>query len=386
MTSIAESPQPVVAHARPLPASWGLSRFWWLILFFWLIVSLASGLEVFLLHMVSLNQVVMETLSRLTASIVMTLTVVWISSIHTLDRANWKRTIWIYVAGCALSLSVMAILSYFGSPPHLAMPAGGSHSMAVSILLRLTYQLPIYWGLVAAAHAVRLYEREHIRQLRESELQTRLIQSRLQALQSQLNPHFLFNALNSIASLLHDHPAKAEKMIESLGGLLRLAINNTDRQLVTLREELHFLDEYLFIQRIRFGERLQVETQVDQAVLDEKVPALILQPLVENAIKHGVESHTGPTLIRIAARAEPDERLIRLEISNDGPVARDNGRKIEERVGLSNTRARLEVMFGSRADLELLPCETGGYVTRISIFREEGAGRPSKVESQPELP
>jgi two-component system, LytTR family, sensor kinase len=246
--------------------------------------------------------------------------------------------------------------------------------------------LPTYWGLVAVAHAVRLYERENQRKLHESNLQTSLIQSRLQALQSQLNPHFLFNTLNSIASLLHENPAKAEQMIQALGDLLRLAIATTDRQQITLREELYFLEQYLFIQRIRFGDRLQVETQVDESVLDERVPALILQPLVENAIKYGVETQMGPSLIRISAQADAGARAWRLEVSNDGTVARVNGKKIEERVGLSNTRFRLEAMFGSRADLELQPHETGGFVARIKISRPTGVEPPVKIGPQPVLP
>ena len=363
--------------------AWGVSTFWWLVIFFWLIVSLASALEIALLHTVSTSQALLETFIRLVPWIFMTVVIVWISSVWTLDRTHWKRSIWIYLLACAFSLGVVAALAYFGPPPPLfagqnaasyARLTGDSRSMMFLVLWRTTYQLPTFWGLVAVAHAIRFYEREKVRELREAELQARLIQARLQALQLQLNPHFLFNTLNSIASLVHENPTTAEKMIEALSDLLRLTLNSTDRQRVTVREELHFLEQYLLIERIRFGERLRVETQIDEAVLDDLVPALILQPLVENAVKHGVEAQIAPGLVRIAA--QPDGSWLRLEVSDNGPVFKNAAvGKIEERVGLTNTRARLQEMFGSQATLELQPGKAGGFTTRILVPRQAAQSR-----------
>ena len=358
-----------MSNKRSETGSTRISRFWWLVLFFWLVVTIAVSLENLLLHAATPDRLLWEAIFHLSTWFFMTLLVMWISSIYTLDHAHWKRTIWVYLMGCVVSLGFVALLSYFASPPRLATASGGSHSMAVSILLRLTYQLPTYWGLVAVAHVVRLYERDNLRKLREFELQTRLAHSRLQALHSQLNPHFLFNTLNSIASLLHDDPGKAEKMIEALGDLLRLAINSHDRQQVTLREELHFLDQYLFLLRIRFGHRLQVEITTDKTVLDEMVPALILQPLVENAIKHGTETLAAAGRIRIAANARDGDPAWCLEVSNDGMPSKVNGNTIKERVGLTNTRARLEAMFGSSARLQLHSRPEGGFVVQILIPR-----------------
>ncbi|MEJ0089762.1 MAG: histidine kinase [Limisphaerales bacterium] len=382
MNDVSESKKQAGA---PAPAVWRLSRFWWLVLFFWLVVSLASALEMSLMHMASRSQVLLETFFRLLAWVFMTLLVIRISATYTFDRTNWRRTIWVYLAGCAVSMGVIALLAYFGPPPWIATPAGGSRSMAFAVLLRLTYQLPAFWGLVAVAHAVRLYELDHLRQLRESELQARLMQTRLRALQLQLNPHFLFNTLNSIASLVHENPATAERMIEALSNLLRLALTNTGRQQVTVREELHLLDQYLLIARIRFGERLHVKMQINETVLEDEVPVLILQPLVENAVKYGVETQLGPSQVQISAQPAGTGDFLCMEVSNDGPVYDLGAGKIEERIGLTNTRARLREMFGAQASLELQPRTTGGFVAQILIPRLTAARHETKPELLPAI-
>jgi sensor histidine kinase YesM len=284
------------------------------------------------------------------------------------------------------------LFTYFGPPPALLAVqqtvrahgfAGDTKSLTFVILTRMTLQTPSFWGLVAVAHAVRFYEREDARRLHEAELRAQLVQARLHALQLQLNPHFLFNTLNSIASLVQDSPATAEQMIEALGDLLRAA-TTTRRQRVTLREELHILDQYLLIEHIRFGDRLLIEKQIDEAMLDDLVPVLILQPLAENAVKHGVQTRVEPSHIQIAAQPAGGGHFLRLEITNSGPVAESFGRKIEERIGLSNTRARLQAMFDQEASLELYPRQQGGFVARILIPRPAPASpavRPPEVQS-----
>ena len=380
-----EFPEVFTARLHPQRRIWGLSRFWWAVLTFWLVVSLAAGLETALLQTVSGKVALLEILSRLIPWLFMTGVIIPVSSICTLDRANWKRAIWIYLAAFVLSLGVVAICTYLGPPPLLmdqnpasvAKFAGKSRSLTFMILARMTYQVPTFWGLVAVAHAVRFYEREDFRKLQEAELQTQLVQARLQALQSQLNPHFLFNTLNSIASLVTDNPATAERMIEALGDLLRVA-TTTQRPQVTVREELHFLEQYLLIERLRFGERLRIEMQIHPAVLAEMVPVLILQPLVENAIKHGVETRTGSSFIQISAQPAGAGHFLCLEVSNSGPILNPPGGKFEERIGLSNSRARLHAMFGPQASLELHPRKEGGFVARLLIPLPVALPRPQQ--------
>jgi two-component system LytT family sensor kinase len=198
----------------------------------------------------------------------------------------------------------------------------------------------------------------------------------------QLNPHFLFNTLNSIAALVNENPATAERMIVALGDLLRMTLATSDRKQVTIREELHLLDQYLLIERIRFGGRLKVETQIDETLLDDLVPVFILQPLAENAVKHGVENQLGPVLVRITAQSTAAGDSLLLEIANDGASTDIAFQTIKERVGLSNTRSRLQAMFGSQASLKLLPGNNGGFTVRLMIPRQSAAARPPRLEPQ----
>lgn len=372
---------PMGPERRP----WGLSRFWWAVLTFWIVVALAAGLETTLLQTISRRDAIWEVVSRLVPWLFMTGVIMRVSSKYTFDAGNWRRVIWIYLGALVLSLGVVAACAYLGPPPPLTasqQAASGSvfvrnlRSLTFLILARVTYQVPTFWGLVAVAHAVRFYEREDARKLHEAQLRAQLVQARLHALQLQLNPHFLFNALNSIASLVHDQPDIAEQMIEALGDLLRVA-TGTERQKITVRDELHFLDQYLLIQRIRFGDRLRTETFIDEAMLEDLVPMLILQPLAENAIKHSIETHMGASVIQIAVQAAGGGHFLRLEIINSGSAAASVGRKIEERIGLSNTRARIQAMFGEQASLELHPRPQGGFVARILIPRPPGSPPPS---------
>jgi signal transduction histidine kinase len=366
--SIGEAAQ--VADSR----RWRLSSFWWLVTAFWLFIALASALEMSLFQSAHIGQALVVALVRLVPWIFLTPLVVWVSSVYTLERSTWKRSLWMYLAVCALSFAVVGIFAYLG-PPSPPLPRHDPAELnrlnrepretAFVVLRRITYQMPIFWGLVGVAHALRFYERSTARERREAELESRLAQARLQALRMQLNPHFLFNTLNSIASLVHEQP-RAEEMIEALSDLLRLSLSASDRQEVTLREELHFLDRYLLIEQTRFGERLRVEKQIDVAALEAFVPILILQPLVENAVKHGIEARIAPGVIRIAA-ARAGEAL-RLVVSDNGRGLAFTGEgKLKEGVGLSNTRARLKELYGGRASFDLRPGKAGGLSAEIRI-------------------
>jgi LytS/YehU family sensor histidine kinase len=175
----------------------------------------------------------------------------------------------------------------------------------------------------------------------------------------------LGGAVNSIASLVHEQP-QAEEMIEALSDLLRLTLNASDRQEVTLREELHFLDRYLLIEQIRFGARLSVEKQIDVSALDASVQILILQPLVENAVKHGIQSQIAPGVIRVTAERAGKSLVLRVHDNGRGLAAASKG-LLKEGVGLSNTRSRLKELYGGRASLELKPGKAVGFAAEIQI-------------------
>ncbi len=362
------------------------SSFWWLVTAFWLFIALALALEMSLLQSAHIHQALVVALVRLAPWILLTPLVVWVSSVYTFGRSTWKRSLGAHLVVCAVSLGIGGVFAYL-SPQSLSLarpePAGLSRlnretrETAFVVLRRITYQLPIFWGLVGVAHALRFYEHSKARERHEAELESRLAQARLQALRMQLNPHFLFNTLNSIASLVHEQP-QAEEMIEALSDLLRLTLSASERQEVTVREELQFLDRYLLIEQIRFGERLQVEKQVEPAALEAIVPILILQPVVENAVKHGIEAQIAPGVIRIAVERVGED--LRLEVSDNGrgPVATGEG-KLKEGVGLSNTRSRLKELYGGRASLELGPGKTGGFAAQIQIpWRTALSGRATQ--------
>ncbi len=179
-----------------------------------------------------------------------------------------------------------------------------------------------------------------------SQLETKLVEAQLKALQQQLHPHFLFNTLHAISALMHRDVDAADRTLMRLSDLLRLTLENIGQQEVTLQSELEFLSKYLQIEQTRFADRLIVRFDVEPATLDTQVPHLILQPLVENAIKHGVAKKTGPGHIDISARRDGDKLL--LEVRDDGVgLSEDALTALQKGIGVSTTRARLQHLFGA---------------------------------------
>jgi signal transduction histidine kinase len=220
--------------------------------------------------------------------------------------------------------------------------------------------LTIYWTTLVVAHALYYY-----RGLRKGEAQTarltaQLAQAQLQALKMQIHPHFLFNTLNSIAALLHKDVEAADRMIARLGDFLRLTLTSSDAQIVDFEQELEFLKCYLDIEHIRFQDRLTVELDIDRDALTAMVPNLILQPIVDNAVRHGVARQTHPGHIIIRARREGERLIMRVEDNGPGLNVKSNGSGI----GISNTRARLEQFYGSDFSFQIANSpERGASVT-----------------------
>src|SRR5882724_10498994 len=220
--------------------------------------------------------------------------------------------------------------------------------------------------IVIAVHALLYYQNFRASELAQSSLKTQLAQAQLRALKMQLHPHFLFNTLHSISSLVLEDPPKANSMIARLGDFLRLTLDHSDQQLVTLKEETEFLRCYLDIEQVRFGDRLAVDFQIEPATLGAEVPHLILQPVVENAIQHAIAPHATPGRIEIAATRRDD--LLRLEVRDSGPgLGRPGNGNEGHGVGLSNVRARLERLFGSNFSLEMANGLSRGLTVTIEI-------------------
>jgi two-component system, LytTR family, sensor kinase len=236
------------------------------------------------------------------------------------------------------------------------------------------FDLLTYWAILGLCHALDYYRKYRERELRAAQLETRLAQAELDALRMQLHPHFLFNTLNSISVLMAEDTKAAQRMLARLSDLLRASLENEGAHEVSLKKELEFLESYLEIEQTRFHDRLTVRMEVDPKALDARVPHLILQPLVENAIRHGIAPRAAPGLIEILARRQ--NGMVQL-------VVRDNGaglgpRSIESSlkgIGLANTRARLEQLYGPAHRFELEDAD--GLRVTIAIpfspLEEDGA-------------
>jgi sensor histidine kinase YesM len=228
----------------------------------------------------------------------------------------------------------------------------------------------IYGGVIATSHVIRFNRTLQDQELRHSRLEARLVAAQLESLQRQLQPHFLFNTLHAIASLVHRDPDTAEAMIVRLGDLLRAVFRSDVLQEVPLVQEIELLEQYLDIQRMRFGAGLRTEFDVHDDVALVPVPVLLLQPLVENAIKHGFPGPVREGVIRVSAERDGDRVAIRVADNGRGLDGRDP-RALVEGVGLRNTRARLEHLY---PDSHTLTCEVpgdGGFAVRITLPHHE---------------
>jgi two-component system, LytTR family, sensor kinase len=230
------------------------------------------------------------------------------------------------------------------------------------------YYIAILAGGVARDYFLRYQSRREqaIRlETQAAQLQVQLADARLAALRTQLNPHFLFNTLHAVSALVERDPRGVRRMIARLSELLRTTLEGADEQEIPLSQELTFTHRYLEIMQIRFQGRLAIESQIEPSALDALVPNLILQPLVENAIKHGVSKIDEAGRIEIHAQRAGD-RLV-LSVRDNGPPVGENGLRVGEGLGLRNTRERLAELYGSEQSLTLRPASDEGVIAEVSI-------------------
>lgn len=216
--------------------------------------------------------------------------------------------------------------------------------------------------IVGLGHAMVFAQRSRTREHQAQALQEQLTQARLDALSAQLNPHFLFNALNSIAEMVHHDADAADRMLVQLGGLLRHSLESTRRHHTPLHDEMSAIDCYIGIEQVRLGDRLRFSWDVDPAVLAALVPRLLLQPLVENAVAHAVAERESPSKVEVRAYAEGDGLV--LEVLDEG-----SGTTVKPGfgVGLANARARLECLYGKAQALDIEEVPGGGTRVRVSM-------------------
>jgi two-component system LytT family sensor kinase len=262
-----------------------------------------------------------------------------------LDDLHSRRARWIPALSIFPAISLVAALYYSNRVP------------AAALLIWIAASLGFLGAVLAVARLAASRQRYRAR---EQEWTA----DRLQVLEAQLHPHFLFNTLNSIATLMHEDVDAADEMMAKLATLLRRTLNRNGAYEIPLREELEILEIYLDIQRTRFADRLTTVVDADSGALDAMVPRLILQPLVENAVRHGIARRTGPG--RIEVRAWRDDGTLRITVLNDGAGWRDR-EESSGGLGLSNTRARLAQHFRNRFHFDLHEAGDGGAVAEIAV-------------------
>jgi signal transduction histidine kinase len=361
----------------------------WILLFvFWTMLGLAFAGQLYLSRSkigdpVTWGFALERALADWYVFAILSIPALWVARRFPLARTEWKQSVSVHLlAGALFSLGWMALraaVEQWQSRGEM-YPVGFAAAFSRALVATFFFNLLIYWGVIVVQHAFDYYWKFHEREIHAVELETRLTAARLQALQMQLNPHFLFNTLNAISSLMHKDVEAADRMIAQLSDLLRYTLESTGEQEVALRQELDFLDRYLQIQQARFGERLVVQRDIAPETLEARVPNLVLQPLVENAIQHGIAPHA--RVGRILLRAERHGDRLDLEVEDNGRgLSKDSPPR--DGVGLANTRARLQQLYGVAQCLELNNAAEGGLIVRVSIpWRADENARSSPTNSQ----
>ena len=309
--------------------------------------------------------------------------VLWLARRFPLDRERWKRSLPVHVLAVLLvtyahvvlaESSTVQVMSLTGQAMNVRFPFW--ERIQRNYVMSFDWEMATYWAIIGFSHAAAYYRQAQDRTLRASQLETRLAEAQLQALQRQLHPHFLFNTLNAISALMHRDVEAADQMLSRLSDLLRMALDLRGTQEVSLKEELEFLAKYLEIEQARFGDRLTVHFDVDPSTLDARVPNLLLQPLVENSVRHAVAARVESGRIEVRARRAGDR--LELQVADNGPGLQ-NGRLplAGKGVGLANTRMRLEHLYGAAQTLRFSEPPGGGLAVTVSMqFRADEPAEP----------
>jgi two-component system LytT family sensor kinase len=302
----------------------------------------------------------------------------WLARRRQIERRNWWGSGGIHLVWSICFALVEEVLFAWITPvfglPWFPRRFGATFRAVVPIDFHLN--VIVYWLIVGIQHSVGYYrgllDRERLSaqlELRATQLENQLAQARLSALQMQLHPHFLFNTLNTIVVLVRQHRVEeADTMLTNLGELLRQTLAGWETQEIPLRREVELIHLYLDIQRVRFQDRLTVETNLSPTTLNALVPSLLLQPLVENAVRHGVSRSSAP--VRIEVKSSLRDSTLELQVSDNG--AGISGEGASSGVGLRNTRARLQQLYGERQSLRLDGLAGGGTVATVLLPYHEG--------------
>ena len=293
----------------------------------------------------------------------------WMARRFPFERHTWGRAVLAHAPAVLVFTFLHAVLTVSARMPivtYFGREASWWPAFQQLFFLNFDWEMMTYWAVVGVSHALYYHRQSQQQALTAAQLQTRLAEASLQSLQRQLHPHFLFNTLHTISALVHRDPDAADAMLAQLSDLLRLTLDRVGTSEVALKEEIDFLQKYIEIERTRFGDRLQVHLAIQPETLDASVPNFLLQPLVENAIRHGIAQKIDGGRVEISARREGAELL--LSVRDTGPgLSKATRSALNTGVGLTNTRSRLQHLFGSRHRFEVHEPADGGLAVRITI-------------------
>jgi len=304
----------------------------------------------------------------------LTLPILRLAGRYTMERSGWPSRIMFVVLGLVLAIGVDMVTSYLRSQLFYAPAPLSPELEAVARLRRLWFmnEFIVYVAVLAAGFARNYFLRYRVRReetvnlkAQAAQLAAQLADARLAALRTQLNPHFLFNTLHAVSALVERDPRGVRRMVARLSELLRTTLDEADEPEVPLQRELAFIERYLEVMQIRFQGHLQVQMHIAPDVREALVPNLILQPLVENAVKHGVSKLVGAGHIEIRAQRAAERVL--LSVRDNGPGLASGRPPATEGVGLRNTRLRLMQLYGPDQHLALRPGADGGLVAEVSL-------------------
>ena len=308
--------------------------------------------------------------------------IIWLSYRYPFYSERWAKSLLAHL-GCnlvfsffvfAVTVPIFLWVSPFSREPSFSFWRWFQGRIDIYMILYFW----IYWAILGSILSTQYYRQFRDRELRASQLETQLALAQLQMLRMQLHPHFLFNTLNAISALLHKDADKADIMIARLGELLRTTLESAGTQQVPLRQELEFIQPYLEIEKARLGDRLKVRMDIDPEVMDAAVPNFVLQPLVENAIRHGIAPFARVGWLDI--RALPENGMLRIDVQDNGPGLSPEQQACERAgafragVGIANTRARLQQLYGPQHRFEMRNGTTQGLTVTMLIPAGERPG------------
>lgn len=299
---------------------------------------------------------------------ILTPLILWLAKRIRFERQRWLTSLVLHIVASVIIALVHRLLYAGGNGLYrfwvLHLPWNWEN-LPITLINYLDYGILLYWMIVALYFLFDYYHRFQAKALRAAQLENQLAQARLQALNMQLRPHFLFNTLNAIAVLIKQDPEAAQLMVRRLSDLLRASLQHGREQWVALQTELQFVEDYLAIEQIRFRERLSVSMEIAPEVLTLPVPSFILQPLVENAVQHGIHEQRGPVGLAIMAGRQNGKLCLR--VSDTGKGLENVRHTNSDGIGLSNLRERLQQLYGEDFRFSLENAAAGGAIAVIEL-------------------